>query len=134
MKQRVVKKTAILRGNEFVNVDDAAQALAEMVPLKSGEVISDFRVLDDEPKSKAIIVVHRGPAKTVYRIQSSWAEDQDFDKLPEARKALKMQLEQNPGGTATVNKVSLRDGHSVCDGKSELIRRRMTVEVTITAE
>ena len=127
---RVVKKSGAFSGPEGMDTDACARKLAAEVALRPGEEVSSIQVLSDKLQPKVTLESRSGKGQTVYRV-TGLPETKDFEKLAEARQHLREGLKANPERRAEVNRVTLKEGGAIVSGSSVLVKRSLTVEVTV---
>lgn len=128
---RVVKKSAVFQGDEGLDLVNCQLLLADQVALRPGEEVESVEVVADKPTTKVEVVSNKGKSVYVFRVVGL-PEQVDFPSMAEARKWMREALKSHPGVTAEVQKVALKEGGKpVVEGRSVLVRRRVTVEVTV---
>jgi len=134
-KQRTVKKSGNFSGTEGLqNKWALVEQISRTVSLRAGEYVESTNILSDQMKTKVTLVSNKGPGKIVYRITGFPEGPIDIDSLTQARTLARTKLKENPGVTITIDKVVLKDGHPVGTGQSELLSRRITIEVTVVKD
>jgi len=133
-KTRVVKKSGVFKGVEGVDLWRCSDALSEMVALRPGEEVEAVEVVSDKIQVKVTLTSNKGNGQMVYRVSGLSPEPVDIPSLVEARKWTREQLKSNPEKTVKIDKVVLKEGAPVAEGHSELVSRRLAVNVTVTKE